>query len=482
MNKSSKSNGGRKRAARGTGRLFKKQGSKQFRADSPAAGSYYLTYTVGGKRITTSLRDAQGNAITDRQEAEIERKRILAPFQTNDEAEALRVIHARIQDAESRHVQAVDEANPPLRIEQEWAAFMRSSERPDSGERTLSDYAAYWKRFETWLARTHPEVEHLRDITRETAKDYADDLTAGSYYLTYTVGGKRITTSLRDAQGNAITDRQEAEIERKRILAPFQTNDEAEALRAEGGLSPNSFNKHIGLLKLAFRVLGDSAGIAVNPFAKIRRKKQRTHSRRELSIPELTTVLDHAEGGLALLLYLGACTGLRLGDCCTLTWGNVDLARGIIRRIPNKNARSETPVKVVVGIPSALHERLAATPAKKRTGYVLPEYAKQYEAAPERITNAVKALFLDCGIDVHAPGTGHQITRNADGVPERDTDGKVFTEAGAPYLGFYARTGGHSGGGHSSQRWTLQSRNDGALYPYQRDDRAGRGEGVASLC
>ena len=50
MSKHTKANGKRKRGKRGQGRLFKKQGVKQFPADSPAAGTYYLTYTVEGKR------------------------------------------------------------------------------------------------------------------------------------------------------------------------------------------------------------------------------------------------------------------------------------------------------------------------------------------------------------------------------------------------------------------------------------------------
>ena len=70
-----KKNGNRKRSPRGTGRLFKKIGAKQYPADSPAAGPYYLTHTVDGQRITVALRDAKNKPITDRAKAEAERKR-----------------------------------------------------------------------------------------------------------------------------------------------------------------------------------------------------------------------------------------------------------------------------------------------------------------------------------------------------------------------------------------------------------------------
>jgi integrase len=372
MKQSNKSNGRRKRAERGTGRLFKKVGAKQVAADSPAAGVFYLTFTVEGKRKTVALRDEHGKAITDRKTAEVERKRILAPYQTGNQVDTLKALEARIRDAEGEHVLAVDEANPPLRIKDAWPAYLRSPERPDSGPATMRQYEGHWNRFDGWITEANPGAEYLRDVTPTTAAEYAADLTAA-------------------------------------------------------GLSPNRYNKHTGFLRLMFRTLADEARTTANPFNKIKRKTLKTHSKRELTIPELTTILDRAEGDLDLLLYLGACTGLRLGDCATLTWGEADLARGIIRRIPNKTAKNGKPV--VVGIPPALHDQLAAIPTKKRTGFVLPEIAERYGRDVALVTNAVKAHVLDCGIDVHTPATGQRIKRDADGTPQRDNTGKVITEA-----------------------------------------------------
>lgn len=129
---------------------------------------------------------------------------------------------------------------------------------------------------------------------------------------------------------------------------------------------------------------------------------------------------------------MGASTGLRLGDCATLTWGDVDLARGIIRRIPNKTKRRGKPV--LLGIVPALHKRLTTIPAKARTGYVLPGMAEKYRRDASLLTNAVKAHVLDCGIEVHAPGTGEQIKRKPDGTPERDekSDKVLVVDTGKP--------------------------------------------------
>lgn len=372
-------NGGRKqRSARGAGRLYKRSGGRDYPADNPVNAPYWLAYVIPnpaggrGQCIRVALHDERGGPITDKTRAEAERKRIVAPYRTGNRIETLKAIQARLQDADASHVQAIEEANPPPPITETWTAYIHSPERPDSGEVTLKQYRGHWERFASWLATAHPGTLALRDVTPAIASDYAGDL-------------------------------------------------------AGAGLSANRFNKHVSFLKLLCRVLGDAARIEANPFVRIKRRIIRTHSRREFTIPELTAILDHGTGELGLMLLIGAATGLRLGDVATLQWGEVDLARGIIRRIPNKTAKSGKPV--LVGIPPTLHHRLSAIPRTARTGYVLPDMAAKYRRDVALVTNAVKTLIRDCGIDVHAPGTGKRIKRKPDGTPERDKDtGKVVVE------------------------------------------------------
>jgi len=64
------------------------------------------------------------------------------------------------------------------------------------------------------------------------------------------------------------------------------------------------------------------------------RKRLTAQGRRELTVEELRTVCQSATGELRALLGLGVYTGLRLGDCSTLRWCEVDLARNVIRRHP----------------------------------------------------------------------------------------------------------------------------------------------------
>lgn len=370
-----------KRGTKGQGRLFKKAGTKQLPADSTATGNYYLTYTVNGKRQTQALRDADGHPITDRQQAENERRRILAPFAAGDEVETLKAIRAKLADAEAIQAEAIESAAAVMKVADAWQAFEADKlNRPKSGDRTLANYAGHWKRFCRWIETTHPELVALRDVEDSIAQEYGNDL----------------------------------------LLA---------------GLSGASFNKHIRAVALVFRVMAAQKNITSNPWRNptrsndgqgIPRQEHTAHSRRELTTDELTAILATAPAGMELLLWIGAATGLRLGDCCTLRWQDVDLAAGVIRRIPNKTAR-RNPVPVTIGIPQKLHSRLSMTPPSKRNGYVLPNMAARYESDRPSIVVAIRRHFWQNGIDVHAPGTGTQIERDADGLPVLDKSGTVKT-------------------------------------------------------
>jgi len=367
----------KRRCLRGFGRLYKRTAGKDYPADSEVNAPYWLQYTIpnpnGGRGIVKreALHDADGKPITQRDKAEAERKRILAPYQTGNAVETLKALQSRIDLAKADHATALAEANPSLQLAASWEAYIQSPERPDSGNATLRQYRGHWDRFTRWFATKHPEVTTLAGVTPIVGSEYAADLSSAQY-------------------------------------------------------SSNAFNKHVGFLKLLFRVLEEPGRVTTNPFKKVKRRTLHTHSRREFTIAELTAILSQAKGDLALLLYLGACTGLRFGDCCTLTWGDVDLARGIIRRIPNKTARNGKPV--LVGIPPALHERLSAIEPRRRTGFVLPGMAEIYRRNAPQLTVSIQTHIVNCGIDVHAPGTGHQIKRDKDGVPQRDKNtGKVLT-------------------------------------------------------
>jgi integrase len=359
------------RSARGAGRLYKRtKEGKEISANSKAQGVFWLQYTLNGKRVRHALTGLDGKPITDLRKAEAERKRLTAPLLAGKREDQLDALTAALNQAENNLHEAKINAEPILTVSTAWDSFLNHAERNDgTGERTLSDYKSYWNRFEGWLKQSHSEIVALWDVSPNTAKEYADHL------------------------------------------------------RNEG-LSANTYNKNTSFIKNLFDVLNDADRPKRNPFANAKnsnrfRMKENTCSRRELTIAELRTILTSASGDLQTLLALGTFTGLRLGDCCTLKWGEIDLDRGLIRRIPNKTARKNKTV--LIGIPAALRDVLELAPIAKRQGYVLPEYAAAYQyvnangSASRRsdITKAIQKHFIECGIQTHKEGTGNGTQKRA---------------------------------------------------------------------
>jgi integrase len=312
--------------------------------------NFYVRWVVEGKVFSKALRDGNGSAITTKREAEEAKQKLMAPFVVADEAAALESIAGKLEGRKAELAKLEDQQNPPLRIGEAWAAFLASPNRPDSGEETLYQYKCQWSAFSDWMKEKHADAPALRDVTKEIAEDYAASLNGGR-------------------------------------------------------LSPNTYNKHLNLLTLVFRVLKHKAKLTSNHWEDIQRKRITTQSRRELTVDELKTVCRDATGELRPLLALGIYSGLRLGDCATLRWGEVDLQRGIIRRIPNKTAR-RNPKPVIVPIHPVLRDMLAATPTDMRGDYVLPETAALYNRRTDLVTDMVQGHFASCGLKPHKPGTG----------------------------------------------------------------------------
>ena len=323
---------------------------------------FYAAWTVGGKKFmqTTGKRD--------RREAEKELRRIMEPFIAGDEVVTLQNIAARIEGRTAELTRLEDDRNPPVTIETAWTTYLTAPTRPDSGERTASQYEGHYAAFAKWIRRTHPDALALRDVTTAVAGEYAQYLNAR-------------------------------------------------------GLSANRYNKHVRFLTLLFRVLKEPARLAANPWEGIQRKRVVTQSRRELTVDELKTVCATAAGEMRLLFALGIYTGLRLGDCATLRWAEVDLRRRIIRRIPGKTARSN-PRPVIIPIHPVLSAMLSESPSTDRGEYVVADTAALYLQDATTLSNRVQAHFTACGVRTIKRGTGFSVQKDKDGKEKRIHTGK----------------------------------------------------------
>lgn len=311
--------------------------------------TFYAEWTVNGKRFRQTTHK------TTKTEAKTELARIMAPYLSGDEKRILEAVKGRLESVDATIHALSEERNPPLTIGEAWTTFLNSSTRPDTGKATLAVYALTWGRFWKWMKDNHPEVTAMRDVTPDIAGQFAAWLTSE-------------------------------------------------------GRSANTFNKYMNVMALVFRTLKDKARLGNNVWEDIARKRLVTYGRRELTIDELRNVCAAADGDLRLLLAIGLYTGLRLGDCATLRWGEVDLIRGRITRIPNKTGR-RNPKPVMVPLHPTLAAMLGQTPQAQRNGFVMPRMATDYSRHSSYVTDRVQTLFEKCGIETRRAIEGRMMSQ-----------------------------------------------------------------------
>lgn len=332
-------------------------------------GYYYFRYTANGKDFRVRLLDLNGKPITREPEAKKAAARILRPLNESNRAEQLRILKNSLSDAEEAANQAkIELVNSKATIMAGWELFMSCPKRPASCKRyssadipphtTAANYRSYYRRFAEWLKANHKEISLLGDITPEVAEKFMD------------------------------------------------------AVRREN--ASGTYNKYLQFFNCFFDTLTGAQKISsMNPFQDIDRQEHRYNSKKPLSLEQITTLINSATGDMRILIALGYFTGLRLGDCCTLLWREIDLSRKVIERIPRKTEhtikdRSQAVVKI--GIPPDLFEMLTAIPENERHNYLLPDFAEKYLAGgDQQITKKILKHFKKCNIEVHRPGTGRRM-------------------------------------------------------------------------
>ncbi len=284
----------------------------------------------------------------DKALAEERLKEYTAPTRLGSEAEALEVLAVKIGRRKAE-VAKFEDSKPAIEIVSGWQEYLDQHNRPDSGEATLRQYEFQYEAFAKWFLDNHPKTSsdgggircELRHVTQDEADRYA------GYLL------KKVSAS--------------------------------------------TFNRHMNLLALVWRVLKKKARLTENPWESIERKRFKVRSRRELTVDELGRVIAAAQGEMKLLLAIGIYCGLRLGDAASLDWGSVDVAKGIISLVPMKTAR-RSQKRVTIPIHSTLHAMLNVIPKEQRVGPVMPNLKARWESFNGALARDVESLFLSVDI------------------------------------------------------------------------------------
>ncbi|MBR4260016.1 MAG: site-specific integrase [Kiritimatiellae bacterium] len=346
----------------------------------------WTSYTPQGEQVRMSKTLSATNVADARKElAELTGKGGLMSAE-ND----LKRIQERLGGVRAELARLEDE-KPALAIADGFSAYKKSTLRPDSGARTLADYAGYYKALVLWLQKNRPDLVELRHVAKTDAEAYAADFKCSH--------------------------------------------------------SAGTYNKRIVFFRCMWRVLAESeeARLTCNPWVKIQTlSNAATFTRRELTVEEMIRVIGSAEGEMRLLFAIGVYTGLRLGDSALLDWGAVDMLRGKIEIIPRKTARHSNGKPVVIPLHPVLAGLLAKIPSTARQGYVLPEIAKAYEREPSLLTRRIQRHFSDCGISTQkSQGEGRKALTAVGFHSLRHTFVSMAANAGAP-LALVQSIAGHS--------------------------------------
>ena len=235
-----------------------------------------------------------------------------------------------------------------------WQRYEMSPNRRDIAKATLDSKRAVWMSFSRWMEKYHVEIGHLAEVTDEAVAEY---------------------------------------------LTQFRCHHSA-----------TTYNNHVCALREVFRLLADKAGVAHDPWAGVCLLADDSVSRRELTIDELGRL--HAAASKAgaewkLLFMTGTYTGLRLGDCCRLTWDNVNLERQVIQVIPEKTKKHMHGRPVTIPIHPELLKELTGmarspsappSPDAATSPYINPTIAHLYLNENWRLDAELSRIFKAANI------------------------------------------------------------------------------------
>lgn len=318
------------------------------------SGLWTLRCKIDGKRI------AKSTGTHDRAEAEAFARRFLAPYVKGDAARTYENIRAAVMTEEMLAKEREAEG-PQLKLSEAWKAYEESPYRRDLSPNTLEGKKQVCKVFLDYMAKVFPEVVEVRHLTRYHTEKYLD------------------------------------------------------FMRREH--SASTYNNRLCVLREIHRNIMERAAAKTNPWDGFPLRADDSHSRRELTIEELARLVEVAnrEGQEFRILFgIAMYTGLRLGDCCKLTWSDVDIVRSIIQKIPEKTKKYRKGRPVTVPIHKVLADLLMQTPVEKRTGYILPVIGEKASQGPNGmgwIHHRINKIFRNAGIvmSVAVEGRKHKV-------------------------------------------------------------------------
>ena len=416
-----KDDGSKARRGNGTGSLWRQK------TDGKLVGSYFAVFSVPTadgktKRKFTSLHT------TDLDEARVLLAELAAKYGFTGERADFTAALDRVKDEEAAERERLAKAEAERRAAEEaerraaeeaaaaaerdrnavtlaeaFDRYEESTKRPQSGEVTLNGYRSQYGFFLAWMKEHHPTITRLREVTPEHAEAFIKHLTATRSHNTRNKYLIFLRTFWRTMRWN----------EDSQLSA-----DPWEGIRTLTTAEDEVIHKELTFDQLA--AIGATFKAEAVPGRKI--------------LDVFKFGLEDIRDELRVLFALGIYTGLRLGDCATLSWEAVDHVRRTITATPRKTARKYKRLVILPVHPAlaAILDEYAATHSR-RAGYILPTLADIYlNRESSMLTNRVQAIFRAAGITTTADGENGTRTRTVVGFHSlRHTFTSIMLNQGA---------------------------------------------------
>ena len=381
-----------KRRPRGEGGLIKRR------------NHYYLRQLVGGKRTELMLKNEDGSRCTTEEQAKdavVRMDRSLFELDTQE-----KLVN---KVAEIRQLKVVHQA----KTADVWQLYINSANRPDTGEKTLSEQRKVFERFCTWMQEKY-----------DSGVDGATSVAASTFMheLGETVSNK-------------------------------------------------TFNDYAAILRLIFKTVYKQLGMTENPFADIRHRPLETISRKEFTEEQVQQIFDGFKTGffyeteveelgpgrkrirekkrlefkplykdeMEVLMILCCFSGCDGKSGCLMKWDCIDFDRNCLSYVRSKTRKKTGGHPILLPLHPVLRDALLRAQDWRQpdSPYILPNVARRYQTNHTGVQkDAMKIIRCALGVEttdksaVNCPddeGKGKKAMTVREDAPRRKLGANVYS-------------------------------------------------------
>ena len=298
-----------------------------------ASGLFLAKWCYGGRTYVRSTKTH------DRDEAEKKLDEFVRPFLEKDEIAVAENLLAKVRTLEKRHESEEQKTAKQIPLKDLFDRYIETVGSENLSENTQANYRSYASQFILWMTEHYKNITTLGQVTSEETTAFMKHL--------------------------------------------------------EKTRTANTFNAYYVTLKLVFKTLLNNTSMWN---FKLKPEKV-VYERRALSSAELKLLLKHVARNrdLNVLFHLGIYTGMRLSDCATLRWKDIDLDHKVISIVPIKVKRYGRRIHIPIHPKLFTLLKGLSKGVQDREEYVSSLNAHRYKHST--LGYVLKGVFTACGIN-----------------------------------------------------------------------------------